>query len=80
MQGSKIHMADFTKELALVLDRPVFDKTGFAGEFDLNLSFTPDDANLSSIFVAMEEQLGLKAVPSKDPVEVLVIDQAERPR
>ena len=93
IQGSKVHMADLVKELASVLDRPVSDKTGFTSEFDLNLSFTPDEAlrgfpidsklptnsNLPNIFAALEEQLGLTLVPGKGPVEVLVIDQADRP-
>jgi uncharacterized protein (TIGR03435 family) len=94
MEGSKVHVADFIKLLALVLDRPVFNKTGFTGEFDLNLNFTPDgslmgfglpgyggptDPNLPNIFAALEQQLGLKLVPAKGPVEVLVVDRAERP-
>ena len=101
IKGSNVHMADLIGELALVLDRPVLDKTGFTGEFDLNLSFTADEAtmglpgsggpgdpgghrlptdpNLPNIFAALEEQLGLKLVPAKGPVEVLVIDHAERP-
>lgn len=101
MKGSKVHIADLVRELALVLDRPVLDKTEFKGEFDLNLSFTPDgalmgfpgiggpgdpgssrpptDPSLPNIFAALEEQLGLKLVPAKGPVEVLVIDHVERP-
>jgi uncharacterized protein (TIGR03435 family) len=39
-------MADLVRNLALVLSRPVLDKTGFTGDFDLNLSFTPDDATM----------------------------------
>jgi uncharacterized protein (TIGR03435 family) len=57
----------------------VFDKTGFSGEFDIDLTFTRGDPNLPNIFAALEEQLGLKLVPAKGPVEVLVIDHAERP-
>jgi uncharacterized protein (TIGR03435 family) len=93
IKGSKVHIADLVRELASVLDRPVLDRTGFAGEFDLDLSFTPDEALkgfppgfggpsdpiLPNIFAALEEQLGLKLVPAKGPVEVLVIDHAERP-
>jgi len=101
IQGRKVHVADLVRQLASVLDRPVLDKTGFTGEFDLDLSFTADEAtmglpgsggpgdpggsrpptdpNLPNIFAALEEQLGLKLVAAKGPVEVLVIDHAERP-
>jgi uncharacterized protein (TIGR03435 family) len=80
IEGSKIHMADLVRELAFVLDRPVLDKTGFTGEFDLTLSFAADgDSRLRNIFVALEQQLGLTLVRDKGPVEVLVIDHAERP-
>ena len=96
--GSKVHMADLIRELALILDRPVLDKTNFTDEFDLNLTLAPDgalmglpgfggpggtkpptDPNLSNIFAALEKQLGLELVPTKGPVEVLVIDHAEKP-
>jgi len=93
IKGSKVHMADLIRELTSILDRPVLDKTGFTGEFDLDLSFTrdgalmglppgyggPADPNLPNIFAALEEQLGLKLAPAKGKVEVLVIDHAERP-
>lgn len=42
MIGSKVHLADLIEELGLVLDRPVFDKTKLAGEFDVRLRFTPE--------------------------------------
>src|SRR6185295_11778104 len=91
MVGSKLHLADLVTELALLLDRPILDRTQFTGEFDLKLSFggealpglpgfgAPGDPDLPNIFTALEEQLGLKLVAAKGPVEVLVIDHAERP-
>ena len=35
-------MADLVRELAMTLGRPVLDKTGFTGEFDLNLNYTDE--------------------------------------
>jgi uncharacterized protein (TIGR03435 family) len=73
------------------LDRPVVDKTGLVGGFDLHLRWTadvPEDAAKSgaiadspglSIFTALKEQLGLKLESSKAPVEILVIDHVEQP-
>ena len=39
VKGSRVHVADLIRELAFVLDQPGPDKTGFTGEFDLNLDF-----------------------------------------
>ena len=69
------------------LDRPVIDRTGIAGLFDIHLEFSAseiaaaggvDDNAAPSIFTALQDQLGLKLEPQKGQTEVLVIDHAER--
>jgi uncharacterized protein (TIGR03435 family) len=80
---SMARLADFLARPRAGLGRPVVDKTGLAGAFDFTLDWTPDrDAQASeaplSIFVALEEQLGLKLEAQKGPVEVLVVDHVEK--
>lgn len=65
------------------VSRVVVDRTGLTGNFDMTLDWTPDEMSTDtpggSIFTALQEQLGLKLVPSRGPVEVLVVDRAEHP-
>ena len=37
-------LSEFSKLLNLILDRPVIDKTGMQGRFDIHLEFSPDQA------------------------------------
>jgi uncharacterized protein (TIGR03435 family) len=62
--------------------RTVVDKTGIAERVDFTLSWASDsapDSGAPSIFTAVQEQLGLKLEPARGPVDVLVVDSAERP-
>jgi uncharacterized protein (TIGR03435 family) len=77
------------------LDRPVVDMTGLEGTYDFEVNYThqlplnfPEggkfngqepDTSGPSIFVALKEQLGLELKAEKGPVDVIVIDHAERP-
>jgi uncharacterized protein (TIGR03435 family) len=73
------------------VERRVQDRTGLAGNFDLDLQWRPEpgkegppDAGLpdtlpTSIFTALQEQLGLKLESTKSSADVLVIEHVERP-
>jgi uncharacterized protein (TIGR03435 family) len=77
LRGRGIPMAILASMLARPVGRPVVDKTGITGNYDIKLKFAPEgstDSQLPSIFTALQEQLGLKLKPQKVPVEMLVID------
>jgi uncharacterized protein (TIGR03435 family) len=66
------------------VDRPVINKTGLTGTYDYKLEWGDDaavtgDPTVASVFSAFQEQLGLKLEPTKAPVQVLIIDHAEKP-
>jgi len=70
--------------LSDLLSRNVVDKTGLTGNYDIDLKWTPDDQQGTpdagpTLFTALEEQLGLKLVPAKGPVDTFVVDHVERP-
>jgi uncharacterized protein (TIGR03435 family) len=82
-----------TQHLAGILvrraGRPVVDKTGLTGTYDFMLSYAPvndpvnssvsaPDASLPDFFTAIQEQLGLKLVSKKVPVDFLVIDHVDK--
>jgi uncharacterized protein (TIGR03435 family) len=77
--GHAVSMAMIAKHLSGTEGRSVVDRTDLAGVFDMDLQWSPDEVSGPSIFTALQEQLGLKFEPSRDRVEVLVIDRAERP-
>lgn len=78
-------MRELAGQLSSYLEREVIDQTGLTGQYAISLSFAPVDPGASaddtapSIFQALEEQAGLKLESTKGPVEILVIDHAEKP-
>ena len=77
--------------LLSLVGRPVVDRTGLSGTFNMDLQWTsgvapaptsgntppPDEG--ASIFTALQEQLGLRLEPARGPFEILVIDSVQRP-
>jgi uncharacterized protein (TIGR03435 family) len=82
-----VPLANFVRNLGGMTGRFVIDKTGLTGPFDLDLQWTPDQAlgaggaltDGTSLFAAIQEQLGLRLEAQRAPVEVLVVNSAERP-
>jgi uncharacterized protein (TIGR03435 family) len=74
-------MSGLAFSLSGAADRIVIDKTGLTGEYEIELTWAPDDQPDAgpSIFTAVQEQLGLKLEPAKAPLDVVVIDHLERP-
>jgi len=85
-------MEQFTRNLVGGVGRIVVDKTGLPGYYDFTLNFSPEappapgapagpppDSSAPSLFTAIQEQLGLKLEPGREPIQVLVIDRAQRP-
>jgi uncharacterized protein (TIGR03435 family) len=89
--GRDVTLHEFVAEIQrLALNRPLVDRTGVTGKFDIDLEFTwedpnslgltelPDDA-APNLLTALNQQLGLKLEVAKAPVDVIVIDHAEPP-
>jgi uncharacterized protein (TIGR03435 family) len=82
-------MGDFAASLQEGLDRPVVDGTGLEGRFDVEYTHSPQPPTAAApdspfgppppmLFVALEEQLGMKLESRRAQVPVLVIDAVER--
>jgi len=87
IRTDSVTMPQLADELSndLGADRPIIDRTGLAGSYKLRIEATPEFRSRDpqpgdlSIFTAVEEQLGLKLVPSTAPLDVLVVDSIQKP-
>ena len=93
MEGHSALMSNLARSLASeseIAGRPVVDKTGLSGGYDFTLRWTPDasspgaapadpNAQWPSLFIALEEQLGLKLAPEKQPIDIIVVESVEMP-
>jgi len=70
-----------------ITDRQIVDETGLTGAFEITLTVPATLAQFgsmsaeekASVYFAAVQQIGLKLVPKRAPVEVIVIDGVERP-
>jgi len=85
IRSNRMQMNRLAALLSRMTRMPVLDRTGLTGfyQFDLRyaneVSQAPDENPAGpSIFTAVQEQLGLKLESKKGPIEVLVLDHAEK--
>ncbi len=77
-------LSDLAIWLSRIVDRPTLDKTNLAGRYDVQLTWSnengpADEDTAPSIFTALTEQLGLKLISAKAPVDTIVIDALTKP-
>jgi uncharacterized protein (TIGR03435 family) len=82
ISGVAISFGHFVTILEAQLGYPIINETGLSGKYDLALKYVRDDSPSTdgpSVFAALGD-LGLKLEARQAPVEVFVIDSAQRPR
>jgi uncharacterized protein (TIGR03435 family) len=81
LSGRRVSMADFAATMQRRVGRPIEDHTGLAGNYDVDLKWSTEragiESTLPSVFTALQE-VGLRLVPGKGPVEMVVVDGIER--
>jgi uncharacterized protein (TIGR03435 family) len=95
IRGSKMSTAQLAISLSREAGRPVLDQTGLSGNYEMTLEWirdepqviagspgsavVPPDLTGPSLFTAIQEQLGLKLEAKKGPIDMLIVDRAEKP-
>jgi len=83
--GAQMPMPVLASLLSRFERQLVVDRTGLTGLYQLKLEWTPEDRAVGgdgssgpSLFAALEEQLGLRLESRREPLDVTVVDRAER--
>ncbi|HVT96152.1 MAG TPA: TIGR03435 family protein, partial [Acidobacteriaceae bacterium] len=82
--GHRMRLSDLADLLSHALARIVVDQTSLKGNYDISLTWTPDDErglpdSGPSLFTALQDQLGLRLQTTKAPVASLIVDHIEKP-
>lgn len=87
LSATNSSMQELAELYTKFMDRPVVDRTGLKDRFDFDVDYAANtlepgpftELRGPELFRAFEEQAGLKLEATKAPVEILVIDHAEKP-
>jgi uncharacterized protein (TIGR03435 family) len=80
---TRFSLSQLSDTFARQLGRPVVNQTGLDGEYDFELELTPDESRPSPtdpafLLSALRDQIGLTVKSEKIPMDILVIDSAEK--
>ncbi|HTB15055.1 MAG TPA: TIGR03435 family protein [Bryobacteraceae bacterium] len=92
IRTNRARISQVADRLSSLLGRTVVDHTGLTGLYNITLTWAPDpdlegpspggqsspDVSNASLFTAIRTQLGLKLESAKEPVDIVVIDSAEK--
>jgi uncharacterized protein (TIGR03435 family) len=91
LEGVAIPMRNLAEALSRQMSRPVLDMTGLKGFYTFTLTFAPEEAPAApvagevpestvgpSLARALQDQLGLRLEARRAPVDMLIVDHAER--
>jgi uncharacterized protein (TIGR03435 family) len=74
------HLSSLIDKLQKSLRQPVIDDTGLAGVYDFKLDFAGtqfEPPSNEALEQALLDQLGLELVPSREPMEMLVVEKVK---
>jgi uncharacterized protein (TIGR03435 family) len=86
VSARKMLIGELARGLTLAAGRPVVDRSGLTGEFDIDLIYQSDLVagggprfDAPPLPTALRDQLGLKLEPGRGPIDVVVIDAVQQP-
>jgi uncharacterized protein (TIGR03435 family) len=81
LKGTAVTLDQLTQSPLFLGGRVVENRTGLNGNYDFMLRFAGEsgDGDAPGLYTALQDQMGLRLVPAKGMVEVLVIDAVEKP-
>jgi uncharacterized protein (TIGR03435 family) len=85
MTAERVTMAWFAETLTNPLRSPVVDKTGLSGRYDFTIDIskyatpsTPPEEMAGALAECLQQELGLRVEARKLPLEILLVERAER--